>query len=138
MEGERGRIAGHDVHFLSRLHRVDERQAELALRLYHRPALVRAIVGNDARAPPYCSKSCRRVAIPLDAGPDPPYAIVATCGRFVTCLGAGMGHGCRRAIPWSRVERHVWCDPWPLTFRLPLLDWMRRHLGLAPPAALAG
>lgn len=77
--------AGHAAHFLRRLDRVDDAQVELALGLYNKPELVRAIL-LMAKLP----DGAERVAISLDDPHEGPFLVVTREGRFVTCLGAGM------------------------------------------------
>ena len=77
----------HDTHFLQRLSRVTQSQADRALALYRDPALVRALL-QDAKIP----EGAERVAIALEAE-DSPHVIVQRDGHFITCLGAGMKVG---------------------------------------------
>lgn len=79
------RHAGHAAHFLQRLDRVDDRQAELALALYNDPALVRAALACAS-----LPDQAERVAISLEHPTKGPFLIVTREGRFVTCLGRGM------------------------------------------------
>ncbi len=75
-----------DLHFLERLDRVASDQAELALTLYRDSELVSALLA-DTRLPP----GAPRVALALDASPEPPHVIVdRASGAFVTCLASGM------------------------------------------------
>lgn len=92
---------GQDLHFLSRLERVNYGQTELALRLYRDPALVRTILADPA-----CPRERERIAIPIDPGPEPPHIVVARTGTFITCLGAGMDVGDTPTISWDRLENH--------------------------------
>src|SRR5438876_10722220 len=99
---------GHDTHFLARLERVDMRQTELALHLYRNPELVRAMLRDSAL--PFAHDlpaGDERAAIALGDGPDPPHAVVARKGAFVTCLGAGMTTGALPVLPWARVAIHL-------------------------------
>lgn len=75
----------HAEHFLTRVDRLDHRQAELALGLYRDAALVEFLL-KKAKLP----GDAERVAISLDAGDRGPYVIVTRKGEFVTCLGEGM------------------------------------------------
>ncbi|HEX2571296.1 MAG TPA: SEC-C metal-binding domain-containing protein [Polyangia bacterium] len=93
---------GHDLHFLARLERVTRRETEIALRLYHEPDLVRALLRDPALPTP-----TERCAIPLAPGDAPPHVLVTHEGRFVTCLGAGMHLGPLPVLPWERVEHHL-------------------------------
>ena len=77
---------GHDLHFLSRLERLDDHLVDYAMSLYRNVPLVKAIV--EATAP----KDAARVAIALGDGPAPPSILVTADGHFVTCLAAGMRH----------------------------------------------
>lgn len=93
----------HDAHFLSRLERVDFRQADLALRLYRDPELLRAILGDAG-----LSVAADSIAVPLAEGPAPPHVVIARDrGAFVTCLGAGMHLGATPVLPWSRLAVHL-------------------------------
>ena len=77
-----------DIHFLSRLARVNLPHVELALTLYRDPALVKYFLGN-LQLP----EGARRVAISLADDQEGPFIIVTREGVFVTCLGAGMTTG---------------------------------------------
>jgi hypothetical protein len=78
---------GHDTHFLDRLSRVTLGQAELALKLYRDPELVRLLL-NEAKAP----EGAARLAIALEAdAATAPHVVVQRDGHFITCLGPGMG-----------------------------------------------
>jgi hypothetical protein len=76
---------GHAEHFLHRLNRIQGRELELALRLYHHPELVQATL-ERARIP----ESADRVAISIDDPREGPFVVVTRSGAFVTCLGRGM------------------------------------------------
>ena len=78
---------GHDHHFLSRLDRVKQDHAELALALYRDHELVKLILDFNLR---FIPEGADRVAIALEDGGQGPHLIVARSGRFVTCLGKGM------------------------------------------------
>jgi hypothetical protein len=76
---------GYDHHFLSRLERVDEGHAQLALALFYDSELVRLVL-ERAPIPP----AAERVAISLDDPRFGPYVVVTRKGDFVTCLARGM------------------------------------------------
>ncbi|WP_230470149.1 SEC-C metal-binding domain-containing protein [Lujinxingia vulgaris] len=77
--------AGHQVHFLERLERVDGEEQELALKLYYDASFVRAYLEGTRIPPEY-----ERVALALSDEPHGPHVVVTRSGTFVTCLGAGM------------------------------------------------
>ncbi|TXD36482.1 hypothetical protein FRC98_11620 [Lujinxingia vulgaris] len=77
--------AGHQVHFLERLERVDGEEQELALKLYYDADFVRAYLDGMHIPPEF-----ERVALALSDEPDGPHVVVTRGGTFVTCLGAGM------------------------------------------------
>ncbi len=94
MQSEHGRThcgvvnmyqTNHAEHFLSRIDRLDTRQAELALGLYRDPQLVKFLLDKSP-----LPGEADRVAIALSEGESGPYVIVTREGRFVTCLGEGM------------------------------------------------
>src|SRR5689334_20727240 len=110
MDDEERPVTGHAAHFLSRLDRVGAEQADLALRLYRSPGLLGAMLADPAlpdagrapapgasrirgtpRAPRTGKAEPTRVAIAIGEGPHPPHVLVERSGRFVTCLGPGMG-----------------------------------------------
>ena len=93
--------SGHDLHFLSRLDRVNYDQADLARRLYRDAALVKAILDDETPS------DVERVAVALAPGSAPPYAVISRGGRFVTCLAAGMVPGDTLTIPHDRLEIHL-------------------------------
>ena len=90
---------GHAVHFLQRVgERIGGEAEELALQLYHKPSLVRAILEQLS-----LPDGVERIALELPAGRPPegvqsaahdghegPWAIVTRGGSFVTCLARGM------------------------------------------------
>lgn len=92
----------HDLHFLARLERVSWREADVALRLYHEPELVRALLAEPSLPP-----DAERVALALAPGEAPPFIVVAREGGFVTCLGAGMHPGELPVLAWERVTIHL-------------------------------
>lgn len=100
--GDDESLHGHDTHFLSRLSRVQARQAEYALSLYQDPELVRQLLADAG-----CTDAQSRVALALADGPDAPHVIVAGSGAFVTCLGAGMSTGGWQVVTHDRVEAIV-------------------------------
>lgn len=75
----------HAEHFLTRIDRLDTRQAELALGLYRDVPLVQFML-QKAQLP----SGAVRVALSLAEGDCGPFVIVTREGRFVTCLGKGM------------------------------------------------
>jgi hypothetical protein len=77
-----------DVHFLSRLARVNQPHVELALTLYRDPGLVRYLLSN-LQLP----EGASRVAVSLADEHEGPFIIVTREGIFVTCLGEGMTTG---------------------------------------------
>ncbi len=90
----------HDTHFLSRLERVEGPALNLALGLYRdspqlKWALARLDIPDEAEV----------VALPLDAGETPPYAMVSRRGKFITCLGAGMRPTHAEVVGWAQLER---------------------------------
>ncbi|HEX2571317.1 MAG TPA: SEC-C metal-binding domain-containing protein [Polyangia bacterium] len=93
---------GHDRHFLERLERVHWRETDVALRLYHEPALVRMLLDD-----PSVSERAERLAIAIAPGQTPPHVLVTRGGRFITCLGAGMDIGNLPVLTWERVESHL-------------------------------
>jgi hypothetical protein len=93
---------GHDRHFLSRLERVTWREADLALRLYHEPALVRALLA-DSSVP----AAAERIALAIAPGQNPPHVLVTRQGRFITCLGPRMRIGELPVLSWDRLQIHV-------------------------------
>ncbi len=93
---------GHATHFLKRLKRADGGQAELALELYHKPALLRMVLGMID--PP---KKHERVAISLDPEDKGPYIVATREGRFVTCLGEGMKIGDLYLIGRDRLRSYM-------------------------------
>jgi len=93
---------GHAHHFLSRLDRVSRAETELALALYRKPEIIRAIVAMKRPDP-----SVERLALGLSHEPDGPHIIVSRTGGFVTCLGRGMSPYETMVIP--RGELDVLC-----------------------------
>lgn len=77
--------AGHQVHFLERLERVDGEEQELALKLYNDASFVRSYLQGEVIPDRF-----ERVAFALSDDPQGPHAVVTREGAFVTCLGAGM------------------------------------------------
>lgn len=75
-----------DQHFLSRLERLDQGHAEIALGLYYDSALVKHIL-TVADIPTEVDRVALALGAPEDDGP---HLIVARDGHFVTCLGEGM------------------------------------------------
>ncbi len=93
---------GHATHFLKRLKRADGGQAELALELYHKPALLRMVLAMIN--PP---EKHERVAISLDREDKGPYIVATREGRFVTCLGEGMKIGDLYLIGRDRMRSYM-------------------------------
>ncbi|HVK65983.1 MAG TPA: SEC-C domain-containing protein [Polyangium sp.] len=79
-------LTGHAHHFLSRLDRLSVPHLDVALSLYRDDPLLRHIL-ETARVP----EGMERVAISLADPREGPFLIVTRGGKFVTCLGAGMG-----------------------------------------------
>ncbi len=93
---------GHDLHFLGRVaERVDYGQADLALRLYRDPALVKALLADEAPS------GAERIAVALALGPSPPHALIERGGHFVTCLAAGMSPSDAPVVSRERLEIHL-------------------------------
>lgn len=76
---------GHDVHFLERLERLDNKHLEGAFALYRDAEFVQMIL-KEAKIP----DGAERVALSLDDPIAGPFVVVARNGHFVTCLGEGM------------------------------------------------
>ena len=94
---------GHAAHFLGRLERANVRQADLALRLYRDPALVKFILDDGALK---AEAPASRVALPL--GPGATAKIIVTReGAFVTCLGADMDATDLSRLEWERMEMRL-------------------------------
>jgi hypothetical protein len=75
---------GHAEHFLTRIERLNARQADVALALYRDSALVRYILARVD-----LPEGAERVALALEHT-NSPHVIVTRTGAFVTCLAAGM------------------------------------------------
>ena len=88
----------HDLHFLQRLERVTVSLGERSLALYRDPEVVRTLLSSEG------VHGETRVALALDAGQKPPYAVLAGNGHFVTCLAPGMVPHDVKVIPWERAE----------------------------------
>ncbi len=84
--GGTGDSQGHAVHFLERLKRADEGASRLALNLYHKPNALRFVL-SWIKVP----ENVSRVAISLLPEDRGPYVVAERDGKFVTCLGEGMG-----------------------------------------------
>lgn len=87
---------GHDVHFLSRLERVEGRALDLALGLYRDTPLLRWTLGRLLLPPDEDV-----IALPLSDAFEPAHALVSRTGKFITCLGPGMQVGHAARISWS-------------------------------------
>lgn len=90
---------GHDIHFLTRLERIQEREVELALTLYNHPDLLRATL-DRAKLP----DNVWRVAISLDHPTEGPFVVVTRDGHFVTCLARGMVPTGRHVITRAQLD----------------------------------
>ncbi len=90
---------GHQHHFLSRLDRVSLPHVERALALYRDHDLVRYLLGRLS-----IPDEAERVAISLDHPERGPFLIVTREGRFVTCLGEGMGPGRLPIVTRERLD----------------------------------
>ena len=100
---------GHAVHFLERLKRADEGASRLALNLYHKPDALRFVL-SWIKVP----EGVSRVAVSLCPEDTGPYIVTERDGKFVTCLGQGMGidglyfvaHGRLTALlsRWGEIE----------------------------------
>lgn len=88
---------GHDVHFLSRLERVEGPALNLALGLYRDSEMVKWVM----RQLPLGDADV--VALPLTSGDAPPHALVSRKGKFITCLGAGMHPNAAR-VTWTQLD----------------------------------
>ena len=91
-----------DLHFLSRLSRVERPHVELALRLYRDTGLLRFVV-ESARPP----EQARRVAIALGDAERGPFLVVTRGGDFVTCLGEGMSTGALPVVTRERLDTYM-------------------------------
>jgi hypothetical protein len=98
---------GHDHHFLSRLDRVNDESAQLALLFYREPDLLRLVLVS-AKIP----DGADRVALSLNHHERGPFIIVSREGRFITCLGEGMHLGDRFVVPRRILDAASWihCD----------------------------
>lgn len=74
-----------DIHFLTQLSRVSQREVELALSLYQDPSLLKWILASVE-----IPEGASRLAISLDHEREGPFMVVTVDGKFVTCLGRGM------------------------------------------------
>ncbi|MDC3955134.1 SEC-C domain-containing protein [Polyangium jinanense] len=92
-------LSGHAHHFLLRLDRLSVPHLDVALSLYRDDPLLRHIL-NTARVP----EGMERVAISLADPEKGPFLIVTRGGKFVTCLGAGMGVRNLHVIPRERLD----------------------------------
>ncbi|MDI1445662.1 SEC-C domain-containing protein [Polyangium sp. 6x1] len=92
-------LTGHAHHFLSRLDRLSVPHLDVALSLYRDDPLLRHIL-NAARVP----EGMERVAISLADPEKGPFLIVTRDGKFVTCLGAGMGVRDRHVITREQLD----------------------------------
>ena len=86
----------HAIHFLERLQRANEEQTNLALELYNDSERVRFVL-EQASLP----AGPERVALSIDPSDEGPYVLVTREGKFVTCLGRGMGFN----VPLIEYER---------------------------------
>jgi hypothetical protein len=93
---------GHSIHFLQRLERADGEAAELAIRLYHDPEILRVSLWRME-----LPKDVERVAVSLDPEDKGPYLVATATGRFVTCLGRGMSTRGLYFIPCARMLAHL-------------------------------
>jgi hypothetical protein len=93
---------GHAVHFLKRLDRASGDSAELALRLYHDPQMLRFVLAC-VRIP----EGMDRVAVSLHEKDAGPFIVASENGRFVTCLGEGMSIKGLHLIPHAQLLAHM-------------------------------
>jgi len=95
----------HDEHFLRRLDRLTGTQVDMALALYRDHELMKMLLGELE-----VSDSIERVAISIHDDKLGPFIVVTRDGRFVTCLGEGMGTGATPIVTkehFDRVARNV-------------------------------
>lgn len=90
----------HDEHFLRRLDRLSATQVGMALALYRDHDLMKMLLG-ELRV----GDSIERVAISIHDDHQGPFIVVTRDGRFVTCLGEGMGAGATPIVTKERFER---------------------------------
>jgi hypothetical protein len=103
MRAHRGyqRITGkHDEHFLRRLDRLSATQVDMALTLYRDHELMKLLLGELQ-----VGDSIERVAISIHDDHQGPFIVVTRDGRFVTCLGEGMGAGATPIVTKERFDR---------------------------------
>ncbi len=93
---------GHAIHFLKRLDRASGTQAELALQLYNDPEVLRFVL--DSLTIP---EEFDRVAVSLHEADLGPYLVASRKGRFVTCLGEGMGIDSLYLLNHSRLLTYI-------------------------------
>jgi hypothetical protein len=93
---------GHAVHFLKRLTRASGASAELALRLYHDPQMLRWVL-QSVRIP----GGFHRVALSLHEDDAGPFVVASVQGRFVTCLAPGMSIRNLHLIPHAQLLAHM-------------------------------
>lgn len=86
---------GRDDHFISRLERLSEREAAVALEVHRTNGLVATLLRRGGVGAEHA-----RVAIALTARPHGPRLIAARDGQLITCLAEGMANG-----PWPIVSR---------------------------------
>ncbi len=93
---------GHAIHFLKRLERASGEAAELALRLYHDPQLLRAALFTLRIPEPF-----ERAAFSLHSEDRGPYLVASREGRFITCLGRNMSIQGLHLVPYARLLAHI-------------------------------
>jgi hypothetical protein len=94
--------SGHAVHFLERLERASGDAADLALRMYHDPQLLRSVLAN-VRIPAQYD----RIAVSLHEEDNGPFIVSDRAGRFITCLAKGMGVKDLHLLPNSQLLAHI-------------------------------
>jgi hypothetical protein len=90
---------GQAIHFLKRLKRASDEEAEQALWLYHHPEVLRFVLG-EVRLP----SELERVAVSLHEKDQGPYLVTSREGGFITCLSRGMAISELHLLPYGQLQ----------------------------------
>ncbi len=93
---------GHAVHFLERLERAEDSEAEFAMELYRKPNMVRMMLLMISPPP-----EVKRIAISIAPEDEGPFIVVTRHGHFVTCLGRGMRIGESFVVKHERLQSYL-------------------------------
>jgi len=92
----------HDIHFLTRLERLQLPHVDTAMVLYRDAELLRAVLEQSP-----LPDGAERVAISLADPVAGPFILVERNGHFVTCLAEGMRTGDLPVVPRERLDHII-------------------------------